>query len=105
MFVGLLLVGLAVFALLSQVALHTLAQPRVWPMFLLMQAGLFATLFTRFWQRGAETILAADTPIQPEVAELEEVPFEDAMSDPEPIAPSLTEPDPGVFRGDVHPLQ
>ncbi len=43
--------------------MHMLAQPRVWPTFLLAQLGLFLMLFTRFWQRGAETSLALQNPI------------------------------------------
>ena len=40
-----------------------LAQPRVWPTVVLAQLGLFLLLFTRFWQRGAETSLALQNPI------------------------------------------
>lgn len=55
--------GLAAVILTGLVAVHTLAQPRTWPMFLLAQVGLFLMLLTRFWQRGAETILAEDNPL------------------------------------------
>ena len=48
--------------------MHSLAQPRVWPMFLLAQLGLFLMLLMRFWQRGAETVLALDNPIPMPVA-------------------------------------
>jgi hypothetical protein len=40
-----------------------LAQPRVWPAFLLIQLGVFVSILTRYWQRGAETILVADYPM------------------------------------------
>jgi hypothetical protein len=56
--------GAAFFA--TRTAMHMLAQPRVWPMFLIAQAGMFAMLFTRFWQRGAEASLVLQHPIQPE---------------------------------------
>jgi hypothetical protein len=62
-FVFLTLLGLAAVVLTARTAMHSLAQPRVWPMFLLAQLGLFLMLLTRFWQRGAETILALDNPI------------------------------------------
>ncbi len=62
-FVLLTLVGLAAVVFTARTAMHSLAQPRVWPMFLLAQLGLFLMLLTRFWQRGAETILALDNPI------------------------------------------
>ncbi len=59
-FVLLALVGAAAIFLTGRIAVDMLAQPRVWPAFLLVQAGLFVSLATRFWQRGAETILAGD---------------------------------------------
>jgi len=85
-------------------------------MFLLGQAGLFGMMATRFWQRGAETILASDFPLPlppsppaDEPPTFEEPPIRysshsgqrhaaDALSDPEPAVPSLDEPDPGVFH-------
>jgi hypothetical protein len=94
-----------------------LAKPRVWPMFLLAQTGLFAMLLTRLWQRGAETILASDHPlpvpplspgmtdlllrqaIQPVVFRRRATDFPvDPQPNPEPASPSLPEPDPGVFH-------
>jgi hypothetical protein len=113
-FVALTLLGFAAVALTGRIAMHMLAQPRVWPMFLLAQAGLLAMMATRFWQRGAETILAADNPL-PQPAEVQafedksihySAPLDlgprqavaDAQSDPEPAAPSLEEPDAGVFH-------
>ncbi len=92
-FLTLLLLGLAAFLFLGRIATHMLAQPRVWPMFLLAQAGLFLMLLTRYWQRAAETILAAATPIQPEIPSIP-----DPLPGPEPIAPSLPAPDPGIYH-------
>ncbi len=108
-FVLLALIGLAAVFLTGRVALHTLAQPRVWPMFLLLQLGFFLMLATRFWQRAAETVLAEAHPRL--FGEVQAVPAEgaaylpvvDALSDPEPAAPSLEEPDPGVFHHDPPP--
>jgi len=67
-FVFLTLLGLAAVVLTARMAMHSLAQPRVWPMFLLAQLGLFLMLLTRFWQRGAETVLVLDNPIPIPVA-------------------------------------
>jgi hypothetical protein len=113
-FVALALIGVIAVAWTGQVAIHMLAQPRVWPAFLLVQAGLFAMLATRFWQRGAETILACDYPLPPSVPVLPVAPLapaelggrypNDPLSDPEPAVPSLPEPDPGVFHHDVPPV-
>lgn len=66
-FVFLTFLGLLAVFLTGRVALHTLAQPRVWPAFLVFQFGLFINLFTRFWQRGMETVLAQDNPLTPPV--------------------------------------
>jgi hypothetical protein len=62
-FILLAVLALAAVVLTARFGLHSLAQPRVWPMFLVAQLGLFLMLLTRFWQRGAETILALDNPI------------------------------------------
>jgi hypothetical protein len=120
-FVFLTLLGWAAFFFPARIAVHTLAQPRVWPSFLLEQLGLFLMLATRFWQRGAETILADDNPLpMPPVAaaidrHLAETVGEpaapgregerigpaattDPIPDPEPAVPSLTEPDAGIFH-------
>ena len=120
-FVFLTLLGFAAFLALAWLAIHTVAQPRVWPTFLLAQAGLLAMMATRFWQRGAETILACDYPLpQPSLIQADE-PAEfsaspapeplaplhfptDAQPDPEPAPPSLPEPDPGVFHHEPAPL-
>jgi hypothetical protein len=62
-FLFLTALGLGVVVLTARIAMHSLAQPHVWPLFLLAQLGLFLMLLTRFWQRGAETILALDNPL------------------------------------------
>jgi hypothetical protein len=122
-FVVLTLLGLVAVLATSALAVRMLAEPRVWPMFLLAQAGLFAMLMTRFWQRGAETILVADNPLPaPELSPgmrdlllqqtIRPIPYRrratdilpdsmnDPLPDPEPAAPSLPHPDPGVFHHD-----
>ena len=114
-FVALALFGMIAVVWTGQVAIHMLAQPRVWPAFLLVQAGLFTMLATRFWQRGAETILASDyplpqsSPVSPVDSPAPPIPRTyhptDPQSDPEPAAPSLSEPDPTVFHHDVPPAQ
>jgi hypothetical protein len=62
-FVFLTLLGLAAVVVTARTAMHSLGQPRVWPMFLLAQLGLFLMLLTRFWQRGAEACLALENRI------------------------------------------
>lgn len=62
-FLLLTLLGLAALALATHFLVASLAQPRVWPAFLVMQIALLFDLFTRFWQRGAETILAQNHPL------------------------------------------
>jgi hypothetical protein len=62
-FILLTLAGLCAVVLTAHVAMHTLAQPRMWPAFLLAQLGLFLMMLTRFWQRGAETVLALNAPL------------------------------------------
>jgi hypothetical protein len=96
-------------------------------MFLLAQLGLFLMLFTRFWQRGAETSLSLQNPIpSPSLPPSVHVaglvhptdpvnptrrihlaperpaipPTPEPISNPEPAPPSLDEPDPGVFHHD-----
>lgn len=103
-FVILTLVGLSAVVVTARIAMHSLAQPRVWPMFLLAQAGLFLMLLTRFWQRGAETTLALDFPIPPAVLEPLPPPFTAApIPNPEPASPSLSHPDFGVYHPDPTP--
>ena len=65
-FLVLVLLGSAAAFFATRTAMHMLAQPRVWPMFLIAQAGLFMMLFMRFWQRGAEASLVLQHPITPE---------------------------------------
>jgi hypothetical protein len=110
-FVFLAILGFGAIGLTARLAMHRLAEPRVWPMFLLAQAGLFGLQFSRFWQRGAETVLAIDHPMTERAwAELEPVPTTayagslpgtgnelDPIPDPEPASPSLSGPDPGVY--------
>ncbi|HXC94275.1 MAG TPA: hypothetical protein VNU92_01185 [Edaphobacter sp.] len=117
-FIFLTLLGLAAVVLTARVSMHMLAQPIVWPSFLLAQLGLFLMLFTRFWQRGVETALALQNPIALPIATvtplnhsgsriqlisdpISAVP--EPISDPEPAPPSLDEPDPGVFHHDPKP--
>ena len=103
--------GFAAVALTARIVLHMLAQPRVWPMFLLAQAGLLGMMASRFWQRAAETVLACDNPLPyPEPIHnpylqgpfssmtAPTLPPNDPQPDPEPAPPSLPEPDPGVFH-------
>jgi hypothetical protein len=123
-FLFLSLLGFAAVILTARISMHMLAQPRVWPTFLLAQLGLFLMLLTRFWQRGAETSLSLQNPIlsslppilpgaghvdptdplhpsrrirlAPEPHAVPQTP--EPISNPEPAPPSLDEPDPGVFH-------
>lgn len=123
-FLFLTILGASAVILTARASMHMLAQPRVWPTFLFAQLGLFLLLFTRFWQRGAETSLALQNPIftpsplpiLPVVGKVNPVdplhPNEpapahqilspsmslDPIPNPEPASPSLDEPDPGVFH-------
>jgi hypothetical protein len=124
-FLFLTLLGTAAVILTARTSMHMLAQPRVWPTFLLAQLGLFFMLLTRFWQRGAETSLALQNPIHsqslPPILPLAGVvdpidplhptrrvqltpehnanpAINEPISNPEPAPPSLDEPDPGVFH-------
>jgi hypothetical protein len=126
-FLFLTLLGAAAVILTARISMHMLAQPRVWPTFLLAQLGLFLMLLTRFWQRGAETSLALQNPIPtpslPPILPIAGLvdPIDplhphrriqlspeqhatpathEPISNPEPAAPSLDEPDPGVFHHD-----
>ena len=67
-FVFLTVLGPAALVFTARIAMHSLAQPRMWPMFLVIQLGLFLMLVMRFWQRGAETILALDNPLPMPIA-------------------------------------
>jgi hypothetical protein len=124
-FLFLTILGASAVILPARISMHMLAQPRVWPTFLLAQLGLFLMLFTRFWQRGVETSLALQNPIAdiglppilpiaavvdpsdplhpsrriqltPETPARPVTP--EPISNPEPAPPSLDEPDPGVFH-------
>jgi hypothetical protein len=123
-FLFLTILGASAVILTARISMHMLAQPRVWPTFLLAQFGLFLHLFTRFWQRGVETSLALQNPIftpstlpirpvigkvnpiaplppnQPapsnQISETPQIP--DPIPNPEPASPSLDEPDAGVFH-------
>ena len=123
-FLGLALLGTAALAATWAEATELLAQRHVLPIFLLTQLGLFLSLLTRLWQRGAQTILAGDnrlavdtvsrpmsksySPQEAQWAQTGESPKapsdvqppapSDAQSDPEPPVPSLEQPDPGVFH-------
>ena len=100
-FLLLALLGLAALIFTGRIAAHTLAQPRVWPLFLLAQTGLFLILFTRFWQRAAETLLVLDNPLTTRaLLPIMDTHPPDPQPDPEPAPPSLPEPDPGVFHHD-----
>ena len=132
-FLFLSLLGFAAVILTARISMHMLAQPRVWPTFLLAQLGLFLMLLTRFWQRGAETSLALQNPIpspslphpvhvashvhptdpvnptrihltlEPHTPPPTPTPTPEPISDPEPAPPSLDEPDPGVFHHEPKP--
>ena len=119
MFVGLALLGAAALAATWAGATELLAQKHVLPIFVLTQSGLFVGLLTRFWQRGVETVLAGENPLaatavsggmtelyaQEDAAWAHAGPEPDAQSDPEPSVPSLSEPDPGVFRHEPPPVE
>ena len=116
-FVVLALLGLAAVFFTARIAMHSLAQPRVWPMFLLAQTGLFLMLATRFWQRGAETTLSLNFPIletpysrpsfvprtplsiipEPDLPQHHER-VTDPIPPPEPASPSLEGPDTGIYH-------
>jgi hypothetical protein len=108
-----LLGGVAVY-FLGFSALRHLGQPRAWPTLLLAQLGLFLMLFTRFWQRAAETILVQKVFPPQRRSRVFGPPTEvdrrssrapaldiDPIPPTEPIAPSLDTPDPGVFHHNV----
>jgi hypothetical protein len=124
-FLFLTILGAAAVIITARISMHMLAQPRVWPMFLLAQLGLFLMLFTRFWQRGVEVSLASQDTIAsrslPGILPISGIvdptdplhpkhhPISDRISaiynpapipGPEPSTPSLDEPDPGVFHHD-----
>ena len=91
-FVFLTLLGLAAVVVTARTAMHSLAQPRVWPMFLLAQLGLILMPLTRFWQRGAETILVLDNPIPAPVVVVEPLIAEVIVVESEPLEAAPVEP-------------
>jgi hypothetical protein len=116
LFVALALAGGVAVYLFGLSALHHLGQPRAWPTLVLAQVGLFLMLFTRFWQRAAETVLARNvfpperrSPVFAPRTDLSTSPAPpphpviDPVPDPEPSVPSLEAPDPGVFHHEVVP--
>ena len=94
-----LLAGLAAFAFFSRIAAHTLAKPTSLPLFLLAQTGLLLMLFTRFWQRGAETILATDNPLP----DLTLQPLMPAEPTPFPTHPPTNQKIPSPTPNPPHP--
>lgn len=94
-FILLTLAGLSAVIVTARIAMHSLAQPRVWPMFLLAQLGLFLMLFTRFWQRGAETILAERNPLLASTLKPSMATFPTDLPTI-PIPPPSPVPDPGT---------
>jgi hypothetical protein len=86
-FVFLTALGLSAVIITAHIDMHSLAQPQVIGMFLLAQLGLALMLFTRFWQRGAETVLALDNPIPEPVIIL-------VPPTPEPIIDPVLDPIP-----------
>lgn len=74
--------GFAACALAVRGALHSLAQPRALPIFLLLQLGLLLMLLTRFWQRGVETMLALRHPVQAEAIRTPQSVAEPAPAEP-----------------------
>ncbi|RXH57455.1 hypothetical protein [Granulicella sibirica] len=121
-FLLLTLLGAVAVYLCTFSALRHLAQPRVWPTFLLGQLGLFLLLFTRFWQRAAETVhyqnvnpiiqrapifappISRANPVPPPPLEPQmtptthyasAIPLPDPLHDP--LSPVLPGPDPDPF--------
>lgn len=93
-FLLLAIIGAAIAFFTTRVAMHMLAQSQVWPMFLVAQAGLFAMLFMRFWQRGVETSLVLQNPI---VAEAR-IPI---ARQPHPVRSSPTPPPPPSIQAET----
>ncbi|MBB5317818.1 hypothetical protein [Tunturibacter empetritectus] len=92
-FLFLTLLGAATVILTARTSMHMLAQPRVWPTVVLAQLGLFLLLFTRFWQRGAETSLALQNPLF-HPATLPIVPVVGKVNPIAPLHPSQPIPSP-----------
>ena len=105
-FLLLTILGLLPVLFTTRWAILALAQPRVWPIFLLVQVGLFLNHFIRFWQRGAETVLSLDYPVLPQAARIRydsggPSSTSDPIPNPEPAAPTLAGPDDGIFEHEV----
>ncbi len=62
-FLLLSILGALAMAIATRFTVDSLAQPRVWPAFVVFQMGMLVMIFTRFWQRGAETVLARNQPL------------------------------------------
>jgi hypothetical protein len=99
-FLFLAVLGAAAAFLFTRSAIHMLAQPRVWPMFLVAQLGLFLMLFTRFWQRGAEASLVLQHPILPEARTPG---IYDLRPSPAPVSPVSPPPAPAGPPAFEHP--
>jgi hypothetical protein len=101
-FLVLTLLGSAIAFFTTRMAMHMLAQPRVWPMFLVAQFGIFALTFTRFWQRGAETSLVLQYPLVPEAeTPIEREGYSYTRPGPAPPTPlSSTPPSPEPLNPD-----
>ena len=98
------LAGFGAVALTGAVAIEMLAQPRVWPAFLLLQAGFFVSTFARYWMRAAETVLAAESPLLPAHMEVEAVrPSEGSLLKRHTSALAV-EPGPAVIGTERDPL-
>ncbi len=96
--------GLFVAYLFFVSALHHLAQPRNWPNLLLAQAAVFFLLFTRFWQRAAESVLFQNlNPTLPRSAIFAPLPANPPPSRPLELSmstfPSPTAPMDPIFPG------
>jgi hypothetical protein len=102
-FLFLTLLGVATVILTARISMHMLAQPRVWPAFLLCQLGLFLSLLSRFWQRGAETSLALQNPIFPP-AQLPILPVVGKVNPIDPLHPNHPIP-PTPEHLDPHPSE
>ena len=132
-FLALTLLGALAVFLTARISLHMLGQHHILHLFLFAQLGLFLMLFTRFWQRAAETSLSlqypipapplppilpiTSAPINPndplhphhpqhppaKVPPPPPVPAADPIPNPEPASPPLDEPDTGVFHHDPTP--
>ncbi|WP_263411336.1 hypothetical protein [Terriglobus tenax] len=81
--------GIGTIALAAWFAVHRLAAPHAFGIFVLLQSGIFVDLFTRFWQRGMEVTLVEDA-VEPE-------PVIEPISSPD--APFYPPEENSVFEG------